>query len=548
MVNLQLSGLKAYIFQQHQADLRTARPTRYNVKCYALRGGNLHFLYLFRLITDPHAPAFSSNLAAGFDFWLLLPTPFAADICHVIHSYVIIIHGLDILVKSPINTMTTRRIEIPRLSLWRDNRTADYQYLDRVIAERYTVGGLSVYLHKYLGPQTGGEDSAFSGNYDITQPIYETESPLNIQDLLLLENRDRIYDSDVYTMRMVYNTQDVDFDLTQFGLFLNNDTLFLTTHYNNMIDTIGRKLMAGDVLEIPNLIDYHPLDASIPRALPKYYVIQDAAFASEGFSQTWLPHLWRVKATPLSDAQEYKSITDKPFVTETIWDNSNFYPMNSVVNAGDVYYVALKNVTAGIDINNTEYWREYTPATISDIQGTRTKDQEINDAIVAQADVEVPKSGYDTVKFYIESTTEDGMPANPTSLTTSDGVTVDGTQSGMNVTPTGDGYTTGYLTGDGFAPNGYPVTPSVAFPLHPVTGDYCLRLDYMPNRLFRYNGSTWVKIEEKVRTVLNNGPENQTLRSSFVNNSAVVTTTDRGAIPSRQSLSEILKPRADNGG
>ena len=140
------------------------------------------------------------------------------------------------------------------------------------------------------------------------------------------------------------------------------------------------------------------------------------------------------------------------------------------------------------------------------------------------------------------------MPANPTSLTTSDGVTVDGTQSGMNVTPTGDGYTTGYLTGDGFAPNGYPVTPSVAFPLHPVTGDYCLRLDYMPNRLFRYNGSTWVKIEEKVRTVLNNGPENQTLRSSFVNNSAVVTTTDRGAIPSRQSLSEILKPRADNGG
>ena len=62
---------------------------------------------------------------------------------------------------------------MPRLSLYRPNRTKDYQFLDRTISEMYTVGGLDIYVHKYLGPQTGGEDSAFSGNYDITQPIYE---------------------------------------------------------------------------------------------------------------------------------------------------------------------------------------------------------------------------------------------------------------------------------------------------------------------------------------------------------------------------------------
>ena len=436
---------------------------------------------------------------------------------------------------------------MPRLSLYRPNRTRDYQFLDRTIREMYTVGGLDIYIHRYLGPQAGGEDSAFSGNFDATQPTYADVDVLNIQDLLLLENRDRIYDPDVYVMRGVYNTQDVDFDLTQFGLFLNNDTIFMTFHYNTMIDTFGRKLMNGDVIEIPNLTDYHPLNQDIPRALPRYYVIQDADYASEGFSVTWLPHLWRVKCTPMNDQQEFAQITNKPFVQENIWDPGNFYPTGTVVNYGNTYYQALKNVPADTDITNTEFWRLYTPSTISDIQGTRVKDTEINDAILIQADAEVPLSGYDVTKFYIVPTLLDGQPANPVSLTNDSGDTVDGTQGGMSVTPRTDGYTMGYLTGDGLAPNGLPVTPGVSFPVNPVAGDYALRLDYMPNRLFRYNGAQWVKIEDNVRTNLNNGSTNNTLRSTFVNNTYTVPTTDQGNIPSRQSLSEILRPRADNG-
>jgi hypothetical protein len=436
---------------------------------------------------------------------------------------------------------------MPRLSLYRPNRTRDYQFLDRTIAEMYTIGGVDIYIHKYMGPDTGGEDSAFSGNADATQPVYDALSPLNVQDLLLLENRDRVYDPDIYIMRGVYNTQDVDFDLTQFGLFLNNDTLFITFHFNRMIDTFGRKLMSGDVLEIPNLKDYYPLNANIPQALPKYYVIQDAAFASEGFSQTWLPHLWRVKATPLTNAQEYKSILDKPVVTEQIWDNDNFYPAGSVVNYGDTYYQAVRNVPAGTNITDGTFWSEYTPPTQSDVFSTRLKDQAINDAIVTQANVEVPASGYDVKTYYVEATTLDGQPANPTSLTTLDGDTVDGTQGGMSVSPRADGYTVGYLTGDGIPPNGLPVTPGVSFPVNPSTGDFCLRLDYFPNRLFRYDGRKWAKIEQSVRNNLDNGANNNSLRSGFVNNTYTVPTTDMGNIPSRQSLSEILRPRADNG-
>jgi len=65
--------------------------------------------------------------------------------------------------------------------------------------------------------------------------------------------------------------------------------------------------------------------------------------------------------------------------------------------------------------------------------------------------------------------------------------------------------------------------------------------------LFRWDGVRWVKLEDAVRTNLNNGSANDILHSTFVNNTYTVPTTDMGNIPSRQSLSEMLKPRADNG-
>ena len=435
---------------------------------------------------------------------------------------------------------------MPRLSLYRPNRTRDYQFLDRTISEMYTVGGLDIYVHKYLGPQVGD-----AGDADATLPVYDTQNPLFIEDLLLGENRDRAYDPDIFIMRGVYRVQDIDFDLTQFGLFLNNDTLFITFHYNDMIDTFGRKLMSGDVLEFPNLKDYNPLDTTLAKALPRYYVIQDASFASEGFSQTWLPHLWRVKATPLVNAQEYKQIIDEPFMPPNIWDPGNFYPTGEKVQDGNTFYQAIRPVPPGTPITDTTYWTPITPDTVGDKNSTRPKDLEINDAILTQAYAEVPLSGYDTVKFYILPTYTNNQPAGyiGSGLTADDTYpTVDGTQTGEGISPRADGYTLGYLTGDGIAPNGLPVTPGVNFPANPVLGDYALRLDYYPNRLFRYDGRTWVKIEEKVRTdmfLANPGAETQ--RASFVNNTYTVATTDMGNIPSRQSLSEILKPNADNG-
>lgn len=429
--------------------------------------------------------------------------------------------------------------------MYRPNRTNDYQYLDKIIAEQYTVGGLDIYVHKYLGPQGAGTDN---GNNDATIPNYSNTNPLFIEDLLLLENRDRVYGPDVFIMRGVYRTQDVDFDLTQFGLFLNNDTLFITFHYNNMIDTFGRKLMSGDVIEVPNLKDYHPLDQSIPKALPRYYVIQDANFAQEGFSVTWLPHLWRVKATPMVNAQEFSQIINQPFEPENIWDDGNFYPAGSTVNSGNVYYISKANVPPGTPITDTNYWTQIlTPTTVGDQMSTRPKDLAINDALLTQAYNDVPLSGYDNVKFYILPTTPTGEPAAAGLLADMTNPTVDGTQTGEGISPQGFGYVQGYLTGSTHAPNGLPVTPGVQFPPHPAQGDYCLRLDYFPNRLFRYSGKAWLAISDNVRTDLDYADGALTQRASFVNNPYTVPTTDIGNIPSRQSLSKILEITPDNG-
>jgi len=336
---------------------------------------------------------------------------------------------------------------MPRLSLYRPNRTNDYQYLDRIISERYTVGGLDMYVHKYMGPIVDTTDNP--GNKDATLPVYNSTNPLFIEDLLLLENRDRAYDPNVYVMRGVYMMQDINFNLSQFGLFLNNDTLYITFHYNDMIDSFGRKLMTGDVLELPNLKDYNPLNQNITRALPRYYVIQDAAFAAEGFSQTWLPHVWRVQATPMVNAQEYQQIINQPLMPDNIWDNGNFYPQGMVVDNGGKYYEASKNVPPGTDINDPTYWALIEkPTTIGDVNSTRNKELAINDALVIQANIEVPQSGYDNGSFYILPTTPSNQPSGEGLFADQTSPTVDGAQSDEGNTPVDFGWTMGYLTGD----------------------------------------------------------------------------------------------------
>jgi hypothetical protein len=167
---------------------------------------------------------------------------------------------------------------MPRLSLYRPEKGNDYKFLDRTISEMFTVGGVELYVHKYLGPKNPSDADATAD-----QPQYDAVKETNIQDLLFLENRDRTYDPSIYRVRGIYNVQDLDFNLSQFGLFIDNDTLYMTVHINDIIRTIGRKPMSGDVIEVPNVKDEFALN-EWDVGLPKYFVVTDVGRAAEGLS------------------------------------------------------------------------------------------------------------------------------------------------------------------------------------------------------------------------------------------------------------------------
>jgi hypothetical protein len=396
---------------------------------------------------------------------------------------------------------------MPRLSLYRPERGNDYKFIDRQISEMFAIGGTDFYLHKYIGVKSSAETSTADTPFYTKDGVNPDYNPAQIQDLLLLENRDRKYDPSIYKIRGHYNVQNLDFNLSQFGLFIDNDTVFATVHINDWIQTIGRKPISGDVVELPHLKDEFALnDYSI--ALPRYFAIDDVSRASEGFSITWWPHLYRLKLKKITDSQQFADILDQPIA------DANGDPTNQ---------------------------------TLRDILSTRGKELEINESIITQAEVDTPLSGYETRQFYTLAV--DPTNGNPVLVTVDDdSIPPDASTMGLDVSrihgrAVRSGYT-GYLLGDGFPPNGYEFGHGITFPANPYLNDYFLRTDFAPNRLFRFNGKQWVKVEDALRHTLTNTDNRTTQKTSFINNTNVNTINGK-QVEERQALSKTLKPKAD---
>lgn len=378
---------------------------------------------------------------------------------------------------------------MPRISFWKNEQYGtDSIWFDKHISEQFSMGGVDTYCHLYLG--AGNANVA----NDATQPIYSNQSALNIQDLLFLENRDRKYSPNIYKLRCHYSIQELDLDLSQWGLIIAAGTLFITFHLNDMIDIIGRKIMSGDVLELPNLKEFYSMDDTVPVALKRFYVVQDASKSSMGYGADWWPHLWRVKCAPMVDSQEYKDILNEP-----------------VTGVNGLPIMVNGNVT-----------------TYGNISSSIEAYQKMDDAILKQAAYDVPESGYNTdalwAPLYVNGNPEDGALPPGSSP---------------------EQKFSGYLVGNGEAVNGYPVTPATSFPSNPTIGQYVLRQDYFPARLFRYSGNMWQFVDADVRTSLSNGL-GKTQRDLFINNSNTFVNSSNVTTPVLQNLDTLFRP--DKGG
>jgi hypothetical protein len=276
----------------------------------------------------------------------------------------------------------------------------------------------------------------------------------------------------------------------------------MTVHINDFIKYIGRKPMSGDVIELPHLRDefaFNDYDVSLPR----YYVIEDVGRASEGFSATWYPHLYRLKIKKIVDSQQYKDIFAQPI-------------------------------------------REGSSTTLQDLLSTRAKDLVINQGILDEAEANAPLSGYETRQFFtlaVDPLTGRSVINQTADITSEDGSIDTVTADAIAAVPVRPGYT-GYLLGDGVPVNGASFGSGIQFPAIASQDDFYLRTDFMPNRLFRFDGSRWIKVEDAVRQTMTNTNTRNTLKTSFINNTNTTTVAGE-TFPERSSLSEALKPRAD---
>ncbi len=237
-----------------------------------------------------------------------------------------------------------------------------------------------------------------------------------------------------------------------------------------MVEALGRKLMPGDVIELPHLRDDLLLGSE--DAVNRFYVVQDGARPAEGFDPRWWPHLWRIKCGPISDSQEYRDI------------------LGTGEEEGDLRNLISKYQT---EIN-------------------------INDAILAQAEKDVPFDPQYRNKAHLYFDPE--VPDKPT---------------------------VGFDFGgaDGTPVNGLSIVGSgSSFPTTGVNeGDYFLRTDFSPNRLFKKSGSRWVRESDDTRNTW--AAANRVL-STFINNDTFTINSDGEVTEEKTNLSKVVKPKTDN--
>ncbi len=353
---------------------------------------------------------------------------------------------------------------MPRISLWNKTKTHDYDFIDRIVGENIFAGGTGVVVHKYMGIT----ETPYEGDPSNPSSAIDT-SEVFIQDLLFLENRDRKYSKDLYEMRGAYALADNDsFDLTQFGAFLANDTMFMNFHIESMVSTLGRKLMPGDVLELPHLRD--DLLLGKDDAVNRFMVVKEGTRPAEGYDPRWWPHLWRVKLGTITDSQEYRDI------------------LGTGQEAED-----LRNLIS-----------------------TYQTELRAQDRVMEQAEIDVPNMPH--------TRTRDHLFVDP-SLPTPTSIALEGD---------GD---TGNLYG------GTIIGSGDTFPQSGVSdGDYFLRTDFIPDRLFQKSGNRWVRMEDETRQKWTSA--NRVLKQ-FINNDNIRHNSDETMEPEKTNMSQVVMPKTD---
>lgn len=278
---------------------------------------------------------------------------------------------------------------------------------------------------------------------------YEATSLENIQDKIFMENRDRDYAEFPEKLKGSYSPFDSQSFFSKWGASagMGGEQFFIELSWSAVVDTLGRPLVIGDIIELPSEKQY---TATLSPVL-KYLEVSDIDWSPNGYSAQWIPLMVRIIAVPAMASPETQDIFGK--LTQD-------YDEMGVADTGD-------------GVNNKKY------QDIFDVDHT----------IQAEADTAVPVRGEDV--------------ANVTKF--SDEVYEWSEEHGDAKMERYD-RPVNFWAHDGMPPNGESFTQGDEFPKNPKDEDWH-RLTYttirqgIPPRLYRFSEAkgTWVYMETDKR-------------------------------------------------
>jgi hypothetical protein len=290
---------------------------------------------------------------------------------------------------------------------------------------------------------------------------YEATNIDNIQDRILLENRDRDYDENPIRLKGSYTPVDVQAFQSKhgFGSMYSGNEWVLELSFSSIISLLGRPFVIGDIIQLPSETQF---SASL-KPIKRYLQVTDVAWSTNSYTPNWIPTMQRLIAKPVMASQETQDIFGK--LTED------------------------QDELGMVDINDGSNGKQYQDFSA------------ISQTIEADANTQVPENGIDYAD--IADVSEDFYQwTREESGTNSDAVArkIDAVRSQFGF--------------DAIPPNGEEYTEGDEFPSSPKDGDYH-RLTYttirsgIPARLHRYSSAklTWVFLEKDRRAQFNHVAE-----------------------------------------
>ena len=349
----------------------------------------------------------------------------------------------------PTSTFGTRETRFHLYSNENRGRTKDYMFIDQNARNYIEMGGSVFYIYKLIGYR----------NSDGTVADINT-----IQDPVLMENPlARIYSKEVIPMWAFTKLDKSMFELLAMGLNITSSEITqIIFHYNDMIERLGRKIMSGDIIEVGFLKDVDLLD---PDATPatRFFKVDTSQRYKGGWDPHYQMHLWEVNVSSLVDSPEYADILNATSKTNGSHGGGSGTEDDGTNGNGSHIVPSDDSGEGGTGVSGTA-------------MSTYDKEIAIMDALLDEAEKEVPYNGTTQYQLYID---KDELTGKPKVYN----------------------YIYEAWSQDGVPVNQNPeeVHYGIFFPQEPKEGEYFLRTDYDRPRLYYRTGGLWKLVEYDLR-------------------------------------------------